>query len=207
MRVCRGPQWGGRGRSYTFCPWGCGAIRFPGHRTWRGEGSSDSTVSPSASCPPLHVAHTRPLQLLCLPACLPAQGPPRTSSSSQCFWIPITICRRPSVEQTSWGTCGMRHRMSPGERLVLEGSPIQLLEVALSGQLVLMGPRPRCPCGHPLAPGLPPSIPTPLPGLHCFRACPRPKGEVPGSDGCPEPPRCFGECAWHRGWRTSGSWW
>ena len=142
-----------------------------------------------------------------LPACPPAQGPLRTSSSSQCFWIPITICRRPSVEQTSWGTCGIRHRMSLGERLVLAGSPIQLLEVALSGQLVLMGPRPRCPCGRPLAPGLPPSILTPLPGLHCFRACPRPKGKVPGSDGCPEPPRCFGECAWHRGWRTSGSWW
>ena len=34
----------------------------------------------------------------------------------------------------------LNETLSLGERLVLEGSPIQLLEVALSGKLVLTGP-------------------------------------------------------------------
>lgn len=40
--------------------------------------------------------------------------------------------------------------------------------------------------------------------LNYFRTRPFPKGKVPGSDSCPEPPGCFGEYAWVGGCRALG---
>lgn len=141
-------------------------------------------------------AHTCQLVLLCLPAQQP-RGPWTTSTRSRCFWIPITICRRLGTEQTSRGICGMRHRMSLGERPVLEGPPHPASRGCSEWPALPHGALTKMAlCPLALAPGLPPSIPPSLPGPHCFRECPHPKGEVPWSDSCPEPPWCLGEYAW-----------